>query len=130
VARGTAKNQGRGEPRASSSEPRASSSGAGIVAVRVRPRAARAAVGGTYTGVHGPALVVAVREPAVDGRATQAVLDAVARALDVPTSRVRLRTGERSRDKLLTIIDPPADLADRVRALREAGERPEQSGRA
>lgn len=61
--------------------------------------------------------MVAVREPAVDGRATQAVLAAVAQALGLPRSRVLLRTGERSRDKLLSIVDPPADLADRVRAL-------------
>jgi len=55
----------------------------------------------------------------VEGRATQAVLDAVADALAVPRSRVLLRTGERSRDKLLTIVDPPADLPERVRALRD-----------
>jgi uncharacterized protein YggU (UPF0235/DUF167 family) len=94
--------------------------GAVTVAVRVRPRARRAAVGGSHAGAHGPALVVAVREPAVDGRATQAVLDAVAQALGLPRTRVLLRTGERSRDKLLTIVDPPADLADRLRALRDA----------
>jgi uncharacterized protein YggU (UPF0235/DUF167 family) len=89
------------------------------VAVRVRPRASRTAVGGSYAGANGPALLVAVQEPAVDGRATQAVLDAVARALDLPRSRVHLRAGERSRDKLLTIVDPPRDLAERLRILRD-----------
>lgn len=89
------------------------------IAVRVRPRAARPGVGGGYQGVHGPALVVAVREPAVDGRATMAVLDAIARALGIPRAQVLLRTGERSRDKLLTVLDPPADLAQRLRVLRE-----------
>jgi uncharacterized protein YggU (UPF0235/DUF167 family) len=73
--------------------------------------------------------VVAVREPAVDGRANRAVLEAVARSLGVPLSRVQVRTGERGRDKLLTIVDPPADLADRVRALREA-KAPETGGPA
>lgn len=75
-------------------------------------------MGGSYPGPHGPALVVAVQEPAVDGRATRAVLAAVAEALGVPRSRVLLRTGERSRDKVLTIVDPPADLAQRLQALR------------
>ena len=89
------------------------------LAVRVRPRASRTAVGGAYAGAAGPALVVAVQEPAVDGRATQAVLDAVARSLGLPRSRVRLRSGERSRDKLLTIVDPPADLAKRLQSLRD-----------
>jgi uncharacterized protein YggU (UPF0235/DUF167 family) len=66
----------------------------------------------------------------VDGRATQAVLEAVARALGVPRSRVLLRTGERSRDKLLTIVDPPADLADRVRTLLNGTDAPESGGPA
>jgi uncharacterized protein YggU (UPF0235/DUF167 family) len=92
-----------------------------IVAVRVRPRASRTAVGGAYAGAHGPALLVAVQEPAVDGKATRAVLAAVAEALRLPRSRVLLRSGERSRDKLLTIIDPPADLAQRLQVLRDAG---------
>jgi uncharacterized protein YggU (UPF0235/DUF167 family) len=73
--------------------------------------------------------VVAVREPAVDGRANRAVLEAVARSLGLPVLRVQLRTGERGRDKLLRIVDPPADLADRVRALREA-KGPETGGPA
>ncbi len=91
------------------------------VAVRVRPRASRATVGGSHGGAHGPAIVVAVREPAVDGRATQAALDAVARALGLGRDQVRLRTGGHSRDKLFTIVDPPADLAERLRALRDSG---------
>ncbi len=89
------------------------------VAVRVRPRASRTSVGGSYAGPHGPALVVAVQEPAVDGRATQAVIDAVARALAVKRVQVSLRSGDRSRDKLLLIVDPPAGLADRLAALRD-----------
>jgi Uncharacterized conserved protein len=102
------------------------------VAVRVRPRASRTAVGGSYPGPNGPALVVAVSEPAVDGRATRAVLEAVAEALGVPKSKVQLRTGERSRDKLLTIVDPPADLAQRLRALHgdSADNAPAAGGRA
>lgn len=92
-----------------------------IVAVRVRPRAARTSVGGGYAGPHGPAIVVSVAEPAVDGRATRAALDALAKALGLGRNQVRLRTGERARDKLFTIIDPPADVAERVRTLRDGG---------
>ena len=67
--------------------------------IRVRPGAARARVGGEHAG----RLVVAVHERAVDGRATQAALDAVARALGVPPRRVRLVRGATSRDKLLEV---------------------------
>ena len=86
------------------------------VAVRVKPGSARARVGGSYgdTG----ALVVAVTERAVDGRATAAALRAVAKALGVPRSAVTLLTGAVSRDKVLLVADPPTDLEARLAALR------------
>ena len=86
------------------------------VAVRVKPGAARARVGGSY-GDAG-ALVVAVTERAVDGRATAAALRAVAKALGVPRSAVTLLTGAVSRDKVLLVADPPTDLEARLAALR------------
>jgi uncharacterized protein len=86
------------------------------VTVRVKPGSARARVGGSY-GDAG-ALVVAVTERAVDGRATTAALRAVAAALGVPRSAVTLLTGATSRDKVLLVRDPPADLAARLDALR------------
>ena len=86
------------------------------MAIRVKPGAARARVGGSYgdTG----ALIVAVTERAVDGRATAAALRAVAAALGVPRSAVTLLIGAASRDKVLLVRDPPADLADLLDALR------------
>jgi uncharacterized protein YggU (UPF0235/DUF167 family) len=89
------------------------------IAVRVKPGSSRVRVGGRYEGAYGPALVVAVAAPAVDGRATEAARRALAEALRVRAGQVDLRTGAASRDKLFTIIDPPADLDDRVRALRD-----------
>ena len=86
------------------------------LAVRVKPGAARAGVGGSY-GDAG-ALVVAVTERAVDGRATAAVLRAVAVALGVRKSAVTLLTGAASRDKVLLVTDPPAGYAERLRALK------------
>ncbi len=88
-------------------------------AVRVRPGASRTAVGGRYEGPHGTALVVAVNAPAVDGRATAAALRATAEALGLRRGAVVLRTGETSRDKVFTIADPPPDLHDRLRSLRD-----------
>jgi uncharacterized protein YggU (UPF0235/DUF167 family) len=86
------------------------------LAIRVKPGAARARVGGSYGNAG--ALVVAVTERAVDGKATAAALAAVARALGLPRSAVTLLTGAASRDKVLELADPPADLAARVEALR------------
>jgi hypothetical protein len=85
------------------------------LAVRVRPGAARAGVGGSY-GDAG-ALVVAVTARAVDGKATAAALRAVAAALGVPRSAVTLLSGAASRDKVLLVRHPPGDYAERLAAL-------------
>jgi uncharacterized protein len=89
------------------------------IPVRVRQGASRTRVGGRYEGPYGPALLVAVTAPPVDGRATGAVLRAVAEALGVRPRDVTLRSGTASRDKLLAVADPPPDLGSRVAALRD-----------
>ena len=91
-------------------------------AVRVRPGASRTKVGGRYEGSAGPALVVAVTAPAVDGRATQAALKATAEALGLRRSTLTLRFGETSRDKVFTAAPAPADLLERLAALRDGAE--------
>src|SRR5690349_13289983 len=63
------------------------------VAVRVRPGAGRTRVGGRYEGPHGPALIVAIGAPAVDGKATEAVRLALAAALGVKARAVVLKVG-------------------------------------
>jgi len=93
--------------------------GALVFAVRVRPGASRTRVGGRYDGPLGPAVVVAVDAPAVEGRATEAALRATAAALGLRRSALDLRSGATSRDKLFTVADPPAGLAGRLRALRD-----------
>jgi uncharacterized protein YggU (UPF0235/DUF167 family) len=67
--------------------------------VRVRPGASRTRVGGR----HGEALVVAVSARAVDGKATEAALQAVAEALGVRRREVRLVVGATSRTKVVEI---------------------------
>jgi uncharacterized protein YggU (UPF0235/DUF167 family) len=83
------------------------------ITIRVRPGAGRTAVGGERDG----ALVVRVRERAVDGKATAGALRAVAEALDVPRSAVTLVTGATSRTK---VVDVPDEAASAVAALRAA----------
>ncbi|HEX6075806.1 MAG TPA: DUF167 domain-containing protein [Micromonosporaceae bacterium] len=93
-----------------------------MLPVRVRPGASRTRVGGRYDGPYGPALVVRVTAAPVEGKATNAVLLAVAKALGVRRSAVSVRTGGTSRDKLLTITNPPPDFAQQVTALRDEAE--------
>jgi uncharacterized protein len=77
------------------------------IAVRVKPGATRARVGGRFDGPYGPALVIAVNEPPVDGRATEAARRALASALGLRRSAVRLRAGTASRDKLFQVDEAP-----------------------
>lgn len=82
--------------------------------MRVRPGAARSSVGGDYAG----ALVIHVTAPAVDGRATQAALAALADALGVPRREVRLVAGAASRTKVVEVDRP--GLGERLTQLRGA----------
>jgi hypothetical protein len=83
------------------------------LSIWVRPRASHPAVGGQRDG----ALVVAVHEPAVDGRATAAALAAVADALGVRPGRVRLVSGTSARTKVLEVDGDEVALAERLAAL-------------
>jgi uncharacterized protein (TIGR00251 family) len=83
------------------------------VKLRVKPGASRSAIGGR----HGDALVVAVTARAVEGKATEAALRAVADAFAVPRRDVVLVTGRTSRDKIVDISGAPDDLARRLAAL-------------
>jgi len=73
------------------------------VAIRVKPGSARPKVGGR----HGDAIVVAVSPRAVDGKATEAALRAVADAFGVRRRDVTLVTGATSRDKVVEIAADP-----------------------
>jgi uncharacterized protein len=83
------------------------------VTIRVKPGSARASVGGR----HGGALVIAVTERAVDGKATEAALRAVADAFGVRRRDVTLITGAASRDKIVDIDGETAALSVRRDAL-------------
>lgn len=88
--------------------------------VRVRPGAGRTRVGGRYEGPHGPALIVAVGAPAVDGKATEAVRKALAAALRVRPRQVELRLGATSRDKVFTVTAPVQEWEQLLITLRDS----------
>lgn len=81
------------------------------VTIRVKPGAGRTRVGGRYGDGE---LIVAAAAPAVDGRATEAALSAVAKALDVPRRAVDLVSGATARTK---VIEVPDEAAEAVAAL-------------
>lgn len=86
------------------------------IAIRVKPGDSRPGVG----GCHGEALVVRVAPRAVDGKATEAALRAVADALGVPRRDVRLASGQTSRDKVVEVADPPSDVRQVLDRLRSS----------
>lgn len=70
---------------------------------------------------HGDALVVAVTARAVDGKATEAALRAVADAFGVKRRDVTLVTGATSRDKVVDIDGDAGTLAARRDILLSGG---------
>lgn len=83
--------------------------------VRVTPGASRSHVGGAY----GDALRVRVMAPALEGRANQAVVEALAQAFEVRTSAVTIRSGASGRTKIVTIDGDSGPLTDRLNHLRQ-----------
>lgn len=89
------------------------------VTIRVHPGASRARVGGTlHNRDPEQVLGVWVSQRAVDGKANEAVLRALADALEVPRRSLRLVSGARARVKIVEVADPPAGLTECVAALR------------
>ncbi len=89
------------------------------VAVRAYPGARRTSVGGRYGSEEPPVLIVRVQAPAVDGKANEAVVRAVADAFGLRPSDVTLVSGASGRTKLVTLEGAdPATLARLLRADR------------
>ena len=89
------------------------------LAVRVRPGARQERVGGRWDGPRGPALLVAVRARAVDGKANAAVLEAVAAVFGLPKAAVGLVSGHRGRDKVVELDGDPGLIGARLAELRD-----------
>ncbi|MEE9965326.1 MAG: DUF167 domain-containing protein [Propionicimonas sp.] len=79
----------------------------------MKPGAGQTKVGGRYDV---DTLVVAVSAPAVDGRATEAALKALAKAFGVASRELTLVTGATSRTK---IVEISGDHHDRLQELLE-----------
>ncbi len=76
------------------------------IAVHVQPGAKRSGI----AGLHGERLKVRVAAPPVEGRANDALVAFLAESLAIPRNRVRVIKGELSREKLVAIDAPEADV--------------------
>lgn len=75
-----------------------------LLFIRLTPRAAAARIGGCWTDAKGQDwLSASVTAPPDKGKANAALIDLVARSLDVPRSSISLEAGETSRLKRLRI---------------------------
>jgi hypothetical protein len=91
------------------------------VAVRVTPRSGRDEVDGLETLANGRiVLKVRVRAIADGGEANRAVIELIAKALGVPSARVRIQSGMTSRLKQIAVDGDPARLGDALRRLTAA----------
>ncbi len=70
-----------------------------MFSVRLTPRASRDGI----AGWEGDVLRVRVTAPPIEGRANDALIRLLARALDVPTSRLRVVRGQTQRNKVVAV---------------------------
>jgi uncharacterized protein len=83
-------------------------------AVRVIPRAGRTAIGGT----RGHALLVRIASAPVDGAANDALTEFLAGVLGCPRRNVTIVSGQKSRDKRISVTGLSADqIAAKLSAI-------------
>jgi len=70
--------------------------------VRVKPGSRKESIERAGDG----SLVIKVREPAIEGRANDAAIAALAELYKVPKSAIRLLSGARSRNKVFLVPNP------------------------
>ena len=73
--------------------------------VHLQPKASREGILGEADGI----LKLRVTAPAVDGRANEACLRLLAKALDLPPSRLQIVSGQHARLKIIRISTAAAD---------------------
>jgi len=90
------------------------------IALRVTPKARRAAIGPVQERPDGARLQIAVQAPPEDGKANAAVVALLADALGVPKGRIDVIQGAAGRLKLVSVGGDGQALADRLAALLSA----------
>jgi uncharacterized protein len=88
------------------------------LAVRLTPRAAHNRIDGVSVGADGRAvLAIRLTAPPVEGAANAALVEFLAEALDLRKTDVSIRSGQKSRLKLVDLKGESAVLATKLAAL-------------
>ncbi len=78
-----------------------------LISIHAQPGAKKSGI----VGIHGDALKIRIASPPVDGRANEALIAFVAKALGVPQAAVSLEHGAGSRRKILLVVASGVDPA-------------------
>jgi uncharacterized protein (TIGR00251 family) len=78
------------------------------LAIRVIPRARKTEISEIMSD---GTIKIKVTAPPVDGKANQALVDFLAKILDIPPSNIEIIAGETGRNKLVSILGMDADTA-------------------
>ena len=88
------------------------------LAVRLTPRAAHNRVDSVTTGADGRAVLqIRLTAPPVEGAANAALINFLAKALDLRQSDVTIRSGQKGRLKIVDLAGDAATLSTRLAAL-------------
>ncbi|MEW6718662.1 MAG: DUF167 domain-containing protein [Chloroflexota bacterium] len=80
------------------------------LAIRVTPRAKRDEIAEIKSD---GSIRIRLAAPPVEGQANEALIQFLSKVLGVPRSRIEIVAGERGRDKLVSIMDMPAEEVER-----------------
>ena len=89
-----------------------------IIKVYVAPRSSSNRV----TGIHNGAIKIALTAPPVEGAANKALVEFLAKILEVPKSSVQIAAGESSRNKVVRVVGISLEAALRRLAVSEVYE--------
>lgn len=90
----------------------------GLLFIRVTPKSARPEIGGIFAGADGRlSLQVKVRAQPEKGKANEAVIELLAKALDLPKRAFAITAGETDRLKTVRIAGDPLALHQKLNDL-------------
>ena len=85
-----------------------------LIKIRVSPNAKRSGFEGLWNGTH---LKLALRAPAVDGKANEAVIDFLSDFFHVKKSQIQIISGQTNRCKIIRLDVADLELTDHLSKL-------------